>query len=54
METILASAFGYKVEILRGETEGGDELLKLAEKICDTSPSEQSGGVLLIIHCKNR
>ena len=52
METSLAVAFGYKVEILRGEVEDGDELVTLCEKILDCSASEYTGGVLYIIHCK--
>ena len=52
METSLALAFGHKVEILRGETEGGDELVMLSEKIFDLSASEYTGGVLHIVHCK--
>ena len=52
METSLAVAFGYKVEILRGEMEGGDELVMLSENIFDLSPSDHAGGVLFIVHCK--
>ena len=33
METILATAFGYKVELLRGKVDGGDELIKAAQDI---------------------
>ena len=52
METSLAVAFGYKVQILRGEVEGGDKLVMLSEKIFDLSASKHVGGVLHIVHCK--
>ena len=33
METILATAFGYKVELLRGKVDGGDELVQAARDV---------------------
>ena len=38
MEVILATAFGYKVEIQRGEVEGGDDLIMVAEEVFNESP----------------
>ena len=54
METILATAFGYKVELLRGKVDGGDELIKTAQDIF----SVPNGGgmvsvILFSLNCKN-
>ena len=54
METILATAFGYKVELLRGKVDGGDELIKTAQDIF----SVPNGGgmvsvILFSLNCQN-
>ena len=53
METILATAFGYKVEILRGEVDGGDELIKTAREIFSAPPTGMGVGILTSLHCKS-
>ena len=52
METILATAFGFKVELLRGKVQGGDKLIQAAQNIFN----QNSGGGLLAmtltsLHC---
>ena len=52
METILATAFGYSVEILRGEVEGDDELIAASARIFATPPTGPVGALLTGLHCK--
>ena len=52
METILATAFGYKVDLQKGEVEGGDELIAAAAGIFNVPPGGPAGGLLAILHCK--
>ena len=51
METILATAFGYKVEILRGGVQGGDKLIEVAARIFDDPPGR--GPITEMLVCLN-
>ena len=54
METILATAFGYKVELLRGKVDGGDELIKTAQDIFNVPNGGGIIGVTLMsLNCKS-
>ena len=54
METILATAFGYKVELLRGKVDGGDELIKAAQDIFNFPISGGIIGVILLsLNCES-
>ena len=53
METILATAFGYKVELLRGKVDGGDELIKAAQDIFNIPIDGGMASVILFsLNCK--
>ena len=53
METILATAFGYKVELLRGKVDGGDELVQAARDVFNIPIGGGMMGVtLLSLNCK--
>ena len=53
METILATAFGYKVELLRGKVDGGNELVQAARDIFNIPIGGGMIGVtLLSLNCK--
>ena len=53
METILATAFGHKVEILRGEAEGDTLTTAAAELFSSVTLVGPTGlNVLLAIACK--
>ena len=54
METILATAFGYKIELLKGKVDGGDELLQAASNVFNTSGRGGTLGVaIMCLHCKH-
>ena len=52
METILATAFGCKVAIQRGEVEGGNELIAAAARILNVPSTGPANVLLVILHCK--
>ena len=52
MEIILATAFGYKIELLKGKVDGGDELLQAASNVFKTGRGGSLGVTLLCLHCK--
>ena len=52
METILATAFGYKVNLQKGEVEGGDELIAAAAGVFNIPLAGPAGALLQILHCK--
>ena len=54
METILAIAFGYKVELLRGKVDGGDELIKTAQDLFNIPIGGGMASVILVsLNCKS-
>ena len=53
METVLATAFGYKVELLRGKVAGGDELIQATQNVFEIPIGGGMMGVTLSsLHCK--
>ena len=50
MEAILATAFGYKVDLQKGEVEGRDELFAAVGEV--TNNIGPVPGLLRILHCK--
>lgn len=53
METILATAFGYKVELLNGKVDEGDELIQAAQNVFNSRVPSGGGAIGMALLCLN-